>query len=304
MPGVLRRIVALALGVAALLGPVSVASAAERVTIRIGYAGPAAEGGRYVSGPVGVIASERYIERAFADDPAVTVEWSFFKGAGPAVNEALASGQLDFAFMGDLPSLTARAAGLQTRILMATSPRDNLYLVARPNSGIAAIGDVRGRRVAQFAEQKKAAIVYSTKGNDRGLERQSALLVTEAFERTHPDLVGKVVKAVVEAARWSSDESNRDALIAVWAKSGTPASVFRYDLADQELRYRNSPLVDPFFVEQYRVQARQAKAFGLIRRDVDVTGWFEPRYVDQAVRELGLERSWERFGPDGKPLGS
>ncbi|MCJ2144422.1 ABC transporter substrate-binding protein [Methylobacterium sp. E-066] len=357
MPRMLRRIVALALGVAALLGSVQVSVAAERVTIRIGYAGPAAEGGRFVSGPVGVIASERYIERAFADDPAVTVEWSFFKGAGPAVNEALASGQLDFAFMGDLPSLTARAAGLQTRILMATSPRDNLYLVARPDSGIAAIGDVRGRRVAQFrgtsthlttdralsqhgidardirffnmddatalaaiasgdvdaafgksillrlVEQGLAKVAFSTKG-DPATTASNHLLVAAAFEAAHPDWVAKVVRGTLKALAWSSREENREAVFAIWAKSGTPIDVFRADYEGQALAYRLSPLIDDLLVASYRYKAAQVKALGLVRRPVDVTGWFEPKYLDAALKDLGLEKAWIRYAADGKPLGN
>jgi sulfonate transport system substrate-binding protein len=80
--------------------------------------------------------------------------------------------------------------------------------------------------------------------------------------------------------------------------------VFRYDFADQPLRYRNSPIIDPFLIEQYRVQAKQAKEFGLVRRDIEVNGWFETRYLEQALKDLGLENYWTRYGTDGKPLGS
>jgi sulfonate transport system substrate-binding protein len=130
------------------------------------------------------------------------------------------------------------------------------------------------------------------------------LLVTEAFEAANPALLGKIVKGFVQAASWSSDEANREAVFEIWAKSGTPAAVFRYDYANQELRYRNSPLIDPFLIEQYRAQAKQAKEFGLVRRDVDLSGWFEPRYLEQALKDLGLESYWIRYGADGKPSGS
>ena len=88
-------------------------AAAEPVTIRVAYAG-VGEGGRpYIGGNVaGVVAAERYLERAFEGDPDVKVEWYYLKGAGPAVNEGLANDQIDFAFEGDLPSLTGRANGL------------------------------------------------------------------------------------------------------------------------------------------------------------------------------------------------
>ncbi len=125
-------------------------AAAAPLTIRVGYAGPAPGGTRYVPGLAGIVAAERYIEREIAGDPDLAVEWVFFKGAGPAVNEALAGGQLDFAFMGDLPSLSGRAAGLDTRIVMATNARDALYLVTTPASSIKGLSDLKGRKVAQF----------------------------------------------------------------------------------------------------------------------------------------------------------
>ncbi|MFX6019211.1 TetR family transcriptional regulator, partial [Acinetobacter baumannii] len=84
------------------------------------------------------------------------------------------------------------------------------------------------------------------------------------------DLTQRIANAFVKAARWSSDEANREAALDIWARSGTPQSVFRYDYDGQPLRYRNSPVIDAFLIEQYRVQARQAREFGLIRRDVDV----------------------------------
>jgi sulfonate transport system substrate-binding protein len=78
--------------------------------------------------------------------------------------------------------------------------------------------------------------------------------------------------------------------------------VLRKDLEGDKLVERNSPLIDDFIVEQYRVQAQQAKAYGLIRRDVDVAGWFDRRYLDAALRDLKLETFWARYDTAGKPL--
>jgi sulfonate transport system substrate-binding protein len=330
---------------------------AEPVTIRFGFASIGTDNRPFAGGSAAALAhSERMIEEALKDEPGVTVAWSFFKGAGPAVNEAFANGQLDFAFQGDLPSVIGRASGLKTRIVLATGAHAPLYLAVAPGSSIASVKDLKGKKVSIFRgtnnhlaavkvlaanglterdlsvlnmdvattnaalasgdidaafgnfglislqQQGRARIVYSTKGDDPAFERQAGVLVTDAFEKAHPDLVAKVVKALVQASHFASDEANRDKVMAIWARSGTPDSVYSYDYADQDLRYRNSPIIDPFLVEQYRVQARQARAYGLIRRDVDVAGWFEPRYLDRALKELGLETRWPRLGPDGKPL--
>jgi sulfonate transport system substrate-binding protein len=68
------------------------------------------------------------------------------------------------------------------------------------------------------------------------------------------------------------------------------------------MSYRCSPLLDDFMVEQYRVQAQQARQYGLIRRDVDVQGWFDTRFLDTALQTLGLQNAWVRYDRNGKPV--
>lgn len=350
----LSALAVLACGMAA-----ATVAAAEPLVVRIGFASIGVDNKPFAGGSsVAIAHAERYLETAFKDDPDVRFEWFFFKGAGPAVNEAIANGQLDFAIQGDLPSVIGRANGLKTKILMAAGAHAPTYMAVPEGSPLTGVAELKGKKVAIFRgtnnhlavvkalaanglserdlqvlnmdnattnsalaskdvdaafgnwplivlhQSGRAKIVYSTKGDDPAFERHSTVLVTEAFESSHPAVVQKIITEFVRAARWTSDDANLDAIVAIWARSGTPESVFRYDLAGTELRYRSSPIVDPFLVEQYRVQARQAKEFGLIRRDVDVRGWFEPKYVDTAISTLGLDGYWTRFGPNGKPLGS
>jgi sulfonate transport system substrate-binding protein len=118
--------------------------------IRIGIA--TAGGGNPVTwggSPGGVAQNQRLLEDEFKSS-ATRIEWVFFKGAGPAVNEALSNKQIDFAYQGDLPSIVGRANGLNTRLLIASGTRNNLYVVVPPKSGIQEIKDLRDRRVAIF----------------------------------------------------------------------------------------------------------------------------------------------------------
>lgn len=328
---------------------------ADPVTIRIGFAEIGVGNVRYAQSGGGAVAhAEGYLEKEFASAPDVKVEWNFFRGAGPAVNEAIANGQLDFAFQGDLPAIVARANGLKTRLIAANNIRGNLYLAVHPGSGITKIEDLKGRKVAQFRgtnlqlatdkllaahglterdvrfitmdfatataalvagdvdaafgqadyldldRRGVAKVIYSTKGDDPTYTRHGHLLVTEAFEAARPDLVARVVKAVVKADAWTGDPANREAAFAIWAKSGAPVETFRADYDGQELKYRTSPLIDPFLVAAYADQAARAKEHGLLRRPVSTEGWFEPRYVDAAVRELGLEGFWPRYDASGR----
>jgi len=347
----------MALALAAVALPPTV-HAADPLVVRVGYASIGVGNRLFVGGSSAATAhAEGYLEKEFADDPGVKIEWSFFKGAGPAVNEAIANGQLDFALQGDLPSVIGRANGLKTKLLLASGAHQATYLAVPKGSEIRSVKDLKGHKLAIFrgtnhhlavnkvlaanglserdlkiinmdtatmsaalatrdidaafgepalldvAGQGLADIIYSTKGDNPAFERHAHILVTEAFEQAHPDITAKVVKAFVRAARWTSDEQNLDALFEVWAKSGIPAARFRADYEGDNPKLRGSPLFDEFMIQQYRTQAEQARQFGLIRRDVDVSTWFETKYLEAALRELGLEDYWTRLDANGKPVG-
>ena len=127
----------------------TLATAAPDV-VRIGVA--SAGGGEPVTwggSPGGVVRANRWLEDAFKAS-GVKVEWLFFKGAGPAVNEALSNKQIDFAYQGDLPAVVGRANGLKTKVLVASGTRNNLYVVTPPKSDIAGLADLKDRKVSIF----------------------------------------------------------------------------------------------------------------------------------------------------------
>lgn len=118
--------------------------------IRVGVA--TAGGGNPITwggSPGGVIRSKQWLEQAF-EGTGTRVEWLFFKGAGPAVNEALSNRQLDFAYQGDLPQVVARANGLKTKLLLASGVRNNLYVAVPKDSPIQSIQDLAGKKVSIF----------------------------------------------------------------------------------------------------------------------------------------------------------
>ena len=43
---------------------------------------------------------------------------------------------------------------------------------------------------------------------------------------------------------------------------------------------------------------------GILRQGFDVNAWFEPRFVQQAVRDLKLERFWSPLDAQGKAKGA
>ncbi|WP_255468227.1 ABC transporter substrate-binding protein [Achromobacter sp. UMC71] len=346
-----KGVAALALAVGAAFG--GAAQAADVIRVGVATAGggdPITWGGS----PGGVVRVNQWLEQAFAAD-GVKVEWLFFKGAGPAVNEALSNKQIDFAYQGDLPQVVGRANGLKTKLLLVSGARNNLYLVAPPNSPLKSIEDLKDRKVSIFRgtnghlvainvlaahglaerdikgvnldagsaqaalvsngvdaafggyewfkvrDQGLAKVIYSTQGQDPAYTRQASLLVREDFERENPAQVQKLVDVFVRAAQWSSDEKNRDALFKIWEKSGVPYASWAAEFDKQDLASRNSPLIDDFIIARYKAVVADAVKLKLIRREVSLDGWFEPRYLQNALKAQGLEQYWTAFDAAGDP---
>jgi len=156
--------------------------------------------------------------------------------------------------------------------------------------------------VLGLARRGLARIAYTTKGDDPGFGRHSAILVAEAFERQRPDLIAAMVRSFVRAADWASDEANREALFQSWTRSGYTVDSYRDDFEGDRLAYRHNRNIDEFLVGAYRWQAEQALEHKLIRRAVSVDGWFEDRHLRNALRDFSLENRWPRRDSAGREV--
>ncbi|WP_311969936.1 ABC transporter substrate-binding protein [Pseudomonas baltica] len=330
------------------------AGQAEAEVLRIGVA--SAGGGEPVTfsgSSVSILRNQQLLEKAFAGTD-TEVQWFFFKGAGPAVNEALSNKQLDFAYEGDMPQVVARANGLDTKLLAAAGVRSRVYLAVPKGSPIKTIEDLKDKKVGLFrgtnlqlvADNLLAAhglkerdlkiinldsgsnlaalaakgvdagfggrelfklrdeglvdIIYDNAENDPRYTRQAALLVRGDYEKSHQEQVQKVVDTLVDAAQWASNEGNRDAVIIEWAKTQEPIASIKADFNGLALRDSTSPLIDDFVRGRYALVAQQSLEEKLIRRPVSIDGWFDTRYLDNALKKKGLEKFWTAYAADGK----
>lgn len=130
-----------------MLGPRS-ASGDDPKVIRIGTPGVGVGNTGFVGGtPFAALHGLGILEAELERD-GIKIEWAFFKGAGPAVNEAAANGHLDVWALGDLPAIVARAGGFKTKVLLASTTRANTYVAVPPDSPITRVEDLRGKRLA------------------------------------------------------------------------------------------------------------------------------------------------------------
>lgn len=293
------------------------------------------------------------LEEEFRKD-GIKVEWSFLRGAGPAVNELYANGLVDFSLLGDLPSIIGKAGGLKTRVLAATAIRGSTYVAVPSDSSINSIKDLKGKKVAMFKgtniqlainkileknglkekdirfinmdtatakaalttkdidaafggsdylalrDQGIAKIVYNSRDDDPRFLRHCTFVGSEDFIRKYPQITQRVVTTLVKAAKWLSDyDGNPTPIYQLWAKSGVQFSNYKEDLAAESLKVRSSPLLDPYVVSTYKWNISEAKRFGLIRNDIAWESWVDRRFLDKALKDLGLQNYWAPIDPAG-----
>ncbi|MEI7444061.1 MAG: ABC transporter substrate-binding protein [Burkholderiales bacterium] len=338
--------------------PFAVRASAPPSTLRIGIAtGGVGTPVRHGGSTTALVRNAGEIERAVAAD-GTKVEWIFFKGAGPAVNEALVNRQIDLAWQGDLPSIVHRANGVRTRIVVGSGVRTGQYLAVPANSPIRKLEELRGKRVAVFKgtnlhlvavraldarglkesdvrlvnldlaggqaalaagdidaafgyvelfglqDRGVAKVIWSAHDDSYRFTRQTVLLARDEYAEQHPQTVQRVVTAHVKVARAWTDEQRRADLFEEWGKAERVADDWRRDFLGQPLKTRLSPLLDPFLVARYEDAADAAFKLKLIRTRPEIRSWFDRRFVDAAVRELGQHDYWPVYGADGTLLGS
>lgn len=352
-----RRTFAASLGAASLspffIGRARAQSEAPAV-IRIGFP-QAGTGGRPV--PRGSFPASAdllgEINQEFRAD-GIKVEWKYFAGAGPALNESYANGLLDFAFgHGDLPLIVGRATGLKHKIVLSSGRFGPTYFVVPSGSGAKSIADLKGRKIATFkgtasqlqlarwfarngfeekdfrvislnTDDTKAALatgdidgtvispfdleargiarrIAETPADDPDITTPGSVWVAEAFEQRYPQIVQRVVTRLVKVAEWGTKEENRDKQFQLWARSGdTPFADYKAQWKDtKDLRARVNPLLDEYYHAALQRAVKEARDFKLIRRDVTLDGWIEPKYLNAALKDLRLENYWPQYDAKG-----
>ena len=153
--------------------PAAAAHADQPATIRIGVAQQGAgDPPTFGGSSAATVQLQQLIEKEFAAD-GIKVQWLFFKGAGPAVNEAIANKAIDFAYQGDLPAVLARSNGIKTHLLLAIGQ------TIRHNNPGAKIAYVKGE---EFVNQMVKSIGTGTAENFRQKYRNADLLLMDDIQ--------------------------------------------------------------------------------------------------------------------------
>ncbi|WP_137918732.1 ABC transporter substrate-binding protein [Hydrogenophaga sp. 2FB] len=137
-----------------------------------------------------------------------------------------------------------------------------------------------------------AKVFYSSKELGARASGFGGILVTETFEKQYPDATQRIANALVKAAHWVGQESNREEAYRLWALSGVSPQSIKDEYDGVSLKEVFNPRVDAFLLSQYDDAIDFTKDNKLIRNDIDVARWAAPQYVETALRAQGLQTHW------------
>ncbi|HBK46020.1 MAG TPA: nitrate ABC transporter substrate-binding protein [Xanthomonadaceae bacterium] len=153
MSTAIGRAKAWARGIGALLAAVALLSCAGAAAaqdkpdvIRIGAPSVVTEKDNFY-GSLGIARYKGWLDQEFKKD-GIRIQLVGYRGGAPLVGQALANGQIDFAWQGDMLSLIGKSSGVKSRIVLPMSRLTNAYLAVAPKSPIKSIQDLRGKRVS------------------------------------------------------------------------------------------------------------------------------------------------------------
>lgn len=114
-------------------------------TVKIGFVDTTGTG--QITGTLGIAKDNGYIDEELKKI-GVTAEFVPMTGAGPAINEALAGGNLDIGSLGDVPAIIGKAAGIDTELIASAGLRNGASLIVSKNSNINSVKDLKGKKIA------------------------------------------------------------------------------------------------------------------------------------------------------------
>lgn len=145
-----------------------------------------------------------------------------------------------------------------------------------------------------LVDKKVGRILWSTKLPGQDWKMRAELWADKGFLEKYPDIAQIVATAYVKAAYWSSQDANYEDFIRIAVASGQSDNVARREYAQDTVSWKNrwNPEFDDFVTQHYRNAIAYSRQINLIRRDVDAQKLFEPRFVRQALKDLGIENYW------------
>jgi ABC-type nitrate/sulfonate/bicarbonate transport system substrate-binding protein len=253
-----------------------------------------------------------YYEDEFAKDN-VKVELVEFS-LGPAVIEAVSSGEIDIGFLGDVPAFSGLINGGDYKIVARWESDNSSYLITRDDANINSLEDLKGKKLsyafgiteddveiinlsladsvtsivngdvdAAVVDELRATQAVEKGGVSKLMDSEgyklfvSPIIATNEFTSEHADLTSRVLKVIEKAAEYS--EQNPDDAI---EKAADRIEVEK-SVIDPIIRNCNLEVyLGDEELNAIKENAAQAYQYGVITQELNVEDYIDTKYLEDA----------------------
>lgn len=119
----------------------------ENSTLKVLNIGYPIGGIDFIDGIAGIAKEKGYLDEALSD-AGYQINYIGFSGAGPAVNEALASGKIDLALYADFPGIVITSKGVKTKLISVITGEMHAGILVANDSLIKSVADLKDKKIA------------------------------------------------------------------------------------------------------------------------------------------------------------
>lgn len=221
-----------------------------------------------------------------------TLDWKQFT-AGSPVAEALNVGSLDIGLLGDAPPLFLGALGAPIKVIAVSQQSlDGVAILARKDSAINSLADIKGKRVAIWKGSWSQQLLF-TALDKAGVPRDSVdIRYLSALDASHA-LEGGSVDVIATWEPYVTQQERQGAKVIATAKSLIPAQSFVV-ANNASLNEKRAAISD--FLQRLK-KAREWTLSDPAHNDAYADAWAERTKADREIARAWFSRAKTQVGP-------
>ena len=226
------------------------------------------------------------------NDLPYTLDWKQFT-AGSPVAEALNVGSLDVGLLGDAPPLFLGALGAPIKVIAVSQQSlDGVAILARKDSAINTLADIKGKRVAIWKGSWSQQLLF-TALDKAGVPRDSVdIRYLSALDASHA-LEGGSVDVIATWEPYVTQQERQGAKVIATAKGLIPAQSFV--VANNESLSEKRAAISDFL--QRLKKAREWTLSDPAHNDAYADAWAERTKADREIARAWFSRAKTQVGP-------
>ena len=269
----------------------------QTTVLRFGYTATNTDG---LTGLVGAARNLGYLDEELGKVGATFEEHPFVK-AGPAINAALASKELDIGELGDVPAAVAKSQGADTTLIRAIIDDVRTDLVVRTDLEVSSIADLKGRKIAVQVGSYMQRILYQILAEGNLTPDDVEIVNMSEVDAAAALSAGSIDASPVTSIKGSTLVTAGDAKLLYTTKDKDELASVLVDVVRTDFAKEHPEVIRAFFKALNRASKELENDKSLLR-ELYIKSGVDGKIIDDAVTDISLYNSESTTTEEAKKI--